>query len=239
MKAMILAAGLGSRLGDITQSKPKCLVEVHGKTLLEHAVDRLRETGVTSLVINTHHFADQVADYIRQRQNFGMTVHLSHEPELLETGGGLYKARTHFAGESEFMVCNADVYHRLDLAAALEEHRHRRPVATLLVMARETKRYLVFDSDNQLVGRVDSSGESTLLRDAPVQNLLAFSGLQVLSPRIFEFCAGLPDKFSIIEAYLGAVKAGAMVRAFPVSPTRWSDVGTPERLQALRNAEPY
>lgn len=239
MKAMILAAGLGTRLGELTRSKPKCLVEVHGKTLLEHAIDRLKDAGVDYVVINTHHYAEQVSAFVRSRSNFGVALHLTHEPELLETGGGLYHAREHFKEENEFFVCNADVYHRLDLLSALHEQQQNAPVATLVVMSRKTKRYLVFDSNQELVGRVDGQGEPVLVRDAPVQNLLAFSGLQIATPRLFEYCSGMPEKFSIIEAYLRASAAGQRVRGHIVDAEKWSDVGTPERLEALGMATPF
>ena len=231
---MILAAGLGTRLGQITQTKPKCLVEVKGKTLLEHAVDRLKEVGVDYIVINTHHFADQVAQFVKQRANFGITVHLSYEEALLDTGGGVYKARSHFTDCQEFLVHNADVYHHLDLHELIRIQQQSSSIGTLLVMSRPSKRYLVFDNDCNLIGRVVATGESELVRDSTVQNLYAFSGLQIVSPKIFKYCDGLAPQFSIIEAYLRAASDGNTVHGMLVSSADWSDVGTPERLQALQ-----
>lgn len=233
MKAMVLAAGLGTRLGEITQRMPKCLVEVRGKTLLAHTIDRLKAVGVDSVVINTHHFADQVARYVAAQNNFGISVHLSHEVELLDTGGGIYHARDHFMGEREFLVQNADIFHFLDLNKLIAHHRERSPLATLMVMSRQSSRYLVFDSDSHLVGRVVGGEEPQLVRDAAVQNLYAFSGIHVISPAIFSYCSALGEKFSIIDAYLETVRHGATVMAHLVEEGDWSDVGTPERLAAV------
>jgi NDP-sugar pyrophosphorylase family protein len=233
MKAMILAAGLGSRLGEITKSTPKCLVEVNGMTLLEHVINQLKAVGISSIIINTHYLAEQVQDYLKEKNNFEINIQLSHETELLETGGGIVKARQHFIDQGDFLVHNADVYHSLDLSALIAAHQRKSPLATLLVMKRESKRYLIFDQAQHLIGRMAASGESTLAQDAPVQDLYAFSGIQIISPRLFPYLEGLPEKFSIIEGYLKAVAAGGVVKGFLVEG-HWSDVGTPERLQALQ-----
>jgi NDP-sugar pyrophosphorylase family protein len=233
MKAMILAAGIGSRLGEITKSLPKCLVTVNGKTLLEHAVDRLKQVGVNFIVINTHHLASQVEEFVCKNNSFGITIHLSHEDSLLETGGGVYKAKEYFLDQAEFIVHNADVYHHLDLAALVVAHKNYASLATLLVMSRQTKRYLVFDDNSSLIGRVNSVGEVSLIQDSTVQNLLAFSGIQIISPRIFDYCESLAPRFSIIDAYLNAVKLGGTVKGYLSNLADWSDVGTPERLQEL------
>ena len=234
MKAMILAAGLGSRLGEITTSKPKCLVEVNGVTLLEHVINQLKAVGISSIVINTHHLAEQVKDYLKKKNNFEIEILLSYEIDLLETGGGIFKARQHFIDQGDFLVHNADVYHSLELSALIAAHQHKSPLATLLVMKRESKRYLIFDQAQHLIGRMTASGESILAQDAPVQDLYAFSGIQIISPRLFPYLEGLPEKFSIIEGYLKAVAERGVVNGF-LAEGFWSDVGTPERLQALHN----
>ncbi len=235
MRAMVLAAGLGTRLGEITQKIPKCLVPVRGKTLLAHTIDRLKAVGVDYVVINTHHFAEQVERYVAEQNNFGITVHLSNEPVLLDTGGGIYKARGHFEGERDFFVHNADVFHFLDLKRLLAQHRESSSTATLLVMPRQTSRYLVFDSENNLVGRVIKGEEPQLVRDTAVQNLYAFSGIHVVSPALFGHLASFPEVFSIIDGYFEAVRHGAMVHAHLVAEGDWSDVGTPERLAAVNS----
>jgi NDP-sugar pyrophosphorylase family protein len=235
MKAMILAAGLGSRLGEITKTMPKCLVEVGGVTLLEHVVEQLKAVGVSSIVVNTHHFAEQVQQYLKDKKNFEIDIQLSHETDLLETGGGIFRARQHFINHGDFIVHNADVYHSLDLAALIAAHQQKLPLASLLVMKRESKRYLIFDQGQHLIGRMAASGESTLAHDAPVQELYAFSGIQIISPRLFPYLEGFPEKFSIIDGYLKAVAAGATVKGVLMEGD-WSDIGTPERLLSLQSS---
>ena len=233
MKAMILAAGLGTRLGDFTKSTPKCLVEVNGVTLLEHVVNQLKAVGVHSVVINVHHLADQITDFIQAKASFGIDVQLSPEPDLLETGGGIFNARQYFNDQKDFIVHNADIYHSLDLNALIAAHSKKAPLATLLVMKRETKRYLIFDQEFNLIGRMGAAGEPTLVHDASVQDLYAFSGIHIINPRLFPYLKGLPEKFSIVDGYLKAVAEGGTVRAF-LSEGAWSDVGTPERLSAVQ-----
>lgn len=235
MKAMILAAGLGTRLGEITKSIPKCLVEVNGVTLLEHVVTQLKAVGVRTIVINTHHFAEQVAAFVQSKDRFGIEVHLSPEEELLETGGGILNARNYFSDQKDFIVHNADVYHGLDLSALISAHHQKSPLATLLVMKRETKRYLIFDQEQHLIGRMGVGSEPTIVQDALVQELYAFSGIQIINPRLFHYLEGLSQKFSIVEGYLKAVTEGGTVRGF-LAQGEWSDVGTPERLNALQRA---
>ena len=158
MKAMVLAAGLGTRLRPLTNDRPKALVEVAGRTLLEIVLTRLKAFGVNEVIVNVHHFADMVVEYLAARQNFGMRIEISREEELLDTGGGLKKAAWFFqegsSGNDEpFLLHNVDVISTIDLSRMVESHRSSRALATLAVQDRETSRYLLFNDAGELCGR--------------------------------------------------------------------------------------
>src|SRR5712692_1778130 len=158
MKAMILAAGLGTRLRPLTDTRPKALVELSGRTLLEITLSRLRTFGVTDVIINVHHFADQVIAYLKSHNNFGMRIEISREEILLDTGGGLKKATWFFLEDSArldepFLLHNVDVISTIDFARMLQFHSENHALATLAVQSRETSRYLLFDDHHQLRGR--------------------------------------------------------------------------------------
>jgi len=158
MKAMILAAGLGTRLKPLTDDRPKALVTVAGRTLLQITLDRLRSFGVLEVIVNTHHHADMILEYLAANQNFGMTIEISREPVLLDTGGGLKNAAWFFqdSGQSigePFILHNVDVISTIDLVGMVRFHKEQSALATLAVQNRETSRYLVFDNHGQLCGR--------------------------------------------------------------------------------------
>jgi NDP-sugar pyrophosphorylase family protein len=163
MKAMILAAGLGTRLRPLTDNRPKALVEIAGRTLLEITLTRLRAFGISEVIINVHHFADRVIDYLKSNKNFGMRIEISREDVLLDTGGGLKKAGWFFLEDPSrrdsnqidepFLLHNVDVISTIDFARMLQFHKENRALATLAVQARETSRYLLFDDHLQLCGR--------------------------------------------------------------------------------------
>ena len=158
MKAMILAAGLGTRLRPLTDDRPKALVEIGGRTLLEITLERLRAFDVCEVIINVHHFADKVLDYLRANNNFGMSIEISREEILLDTGGGLKKAAYFFLGnpaelDRPFILHNVDVISTIDLHRMLQNHIENQALATLAVQERETSRYLLFDERLQLCGR--------------------------------------------------------------------------------------
>ena len=176
MKAMILAAGLGTRLRPLTDDRPKALVELSGRTLLEITLSRLRSFGATEVIVNVHHFADQVVDYLKSNNNFGMRIEISREDVLLDTGGGLKNAAWFFledsarpskSGDSNqmdepFLLHNVDVISTIDLRRMLQFHKENRALATLAVQSRETSRPLLFDEHLQLRGRrID--GKDTLI----------------------------------------------------------------------------
>src|SRR6202166_1675256 len=190
MKAMVLAAGLGTRLRPLTDNRPKALVEVAGRTLLEITLSRLRTFGINEVIINVHHFADAVVDYLKTNSNFGMRVEISREEVLLDTGGGLKKAAYFFLEDSSrfepFILHNVDVISTIDLQRMAQFHTEHQALATLAVQDRKTSRYLLFDEELQLCGRRSGSDHKTeLVRCAQQTQALAFSGIHVISPQLF------------------------------------------------------
>ena len=229
MKAMVFAAGIGSRLKEFTRETPKCLIEVGGIPMLERVVERLKGAGVTSVVINVHHYADKVVHFVESRHKFGIEVVFSDEPTLLDTGGGLKKVARHFAAEDAFIIHNADIFSDIDLKALVSAHRARGAIGTLAVMERPSQRGLHFALDNRLVGW---TGEGAVAPEGT--RVLAFCGVSVASSRIFEFM-GEEDTFSIIKSYLAASRSTGAVWGEVVTGREWTDIGTPEQLQALRD----
>lgn len=234
MKAMILAAGLGTRLRPLTNDRPKALVTVGGRTLLEIALARLRSFGVREVVVNAHHHARMIADYL-QANDFGMRIVLSREDELLDTGGGLKKAADFFTepgsnSQEPFLLHNVDVLSTIDLGRMMRFHAQQNPLATLAVQQRVTTRYLLFDQQGCLCGRrIGSDGCDELVQPVQQAQLLAFSGIHVLSPRIF---AKMEEQgaFSIIDAYLHLAARKEKVIAFRADECYWRDLGRPENL---------
>jgi NDP-sugar pyrophosphorylase family protein len=235
MKAMILAAGLGTRLRPLTNDRPKALVTVGGRTLLEITLTRLRGFGVREVIVNVHHFADMVVEYLRANKNFGMRIEVSRENELLDTGGGLKKARWFFLEDSHeldepFVLHNVDVISTIDLGKMVKFHRKRQGLATLAVQERETWRYLLFDEQMRLCGRrAGRDGESEVVRAGEPMKALAFSGVHVISPRIFERMDE-DGAFSIITSYLRLAARGEDILGFQADESSWRDLGTAENL---------
>ncbi len=233
MKAFILAAGLGTRLAPLTDKTPKCLITVAGKTMLERTVEGLKAVGVNSVVINLHHLAQQVTEYVKEKNNFGLEVHFSEEKDLLGTGGGVRKAAALFNGEKDFIVHNSDVYSETDLAALLDQHHKNKNIATLAVMQRQSSRQLIFDENFQLVGW-DNGEKKEYRTDQTVKTQnFAFTGIQVVSAGIFSYMEALGDSFSIISAYMQAVRAGERVAAFNIQNAYWIDMGNAKNLAEL------
>ncbi len=234
MKAMVLAAGLGTRLRPLTNDRPKALVEIAGRTLLEITLSRLQRFGIRDVIVNTHHFADLVADYLKTNDNFGMQVAVSHEPELLDTGGGLKKASWFFLEGSDsdepFIVHNVDVISTIDLDRMVQFHRESQALATLAVQERKTSRYLLFEEQSHLCGR-SSGGDAPpeLVRPVAQSQALAFSGIHVISPQLF---SKMVEKgiFSIVNCYLRLAGAGETIAGFRADEYYWRDLGTRENL---------
>jgi len=235
MKAMILAAGLGTRLHPLTDDKPKALVTVCGRTLLEIALGRLRSCGVSEVIVNVHHYAEMIVDYLRAHRNFGMRIEVSREETLLDTGGGLKNAAWFFleSGESSgrpFLLHNVDVMSAIDLRRMMQFHAQNDALATLAVQHRETSRYLLFDERDQLCGRRLGLGRAPeIVLPAQQSNALAFSGIHVLSPRIFEKMIE-DGAFSIVTSYLHLAASGEKILAFRADGVYWRDLGRPENL---------
>jgi NDP-sugar pyrophosphorylase family protein len=246
MKAMVLAAGLGTRLRPLTDNRPKALVEINGRTLLEITLSRLRSFGVREVMINVHHFADMIVEYLKTNGNFGMRIEISREEELLDTGGGLKKAAHFFAegsghpdssrhdstGEEPFIVHNVDVLSTIDLRRMVQFHTEHHALATLAVQDRKTSRYLLFDDRLRLCGRRSgSAAEPELVRHSPVQSqpaqALAFSGIHIISPRFLAMIMQ-DGAFSIITTYLRLAAHGEKILAFRADEYYWRDLGRPE-----------
>ena len=243
MKAMVLAAGLGTRLRPLTNDRPKALVEVAGRTLLEITLTRLRAFGIGEVIINVHYFADLMVEYLNANKNFGMRIEVSREDILLDTGGGLKKTGDFFLEGSRvpdepFILHNVDVISTIDLRRMAQVHRENQALATLAVQERKTSRYLLFDQQLQLCGRrAGSDGEAELVRSSPPTQALAFAGIHVISPRLIPMMVE-EGAFSIITPYLRLAGAGEKILAFRADEYYWRDLGRADDLaQAVRDFE--
>ena len=234
MKAMILAAGLGTRLKPLTDSIPKALIKIKGKTLLEIALNNLIKSGFNNIIINVHHHSGQIIQFLNKNK-FNADITISDETDkLLDTGGGLKKAKLFFDDNSPFLVYNVDIISNLDLNKLYAFHTETSAIATLVVRKRESGRYLLFNSKNILCGwRNAKSGETKLIRSDKLQYEFAFSGIQVLDPEILSL---MPDDnvFSLIDLYLN-VGSKHNISAFIDDESYWLDVGNPENLKAAES----
>ena len=251
---MIFAAGLGTRLKPLTDNMPKALVPLAGKTLLQWQIERLKEAGITEIVVNVHHFPDMIINYLRENDNFGCRISVSDERDmLLETGGGLRKAKSLLLGigsresgnnDEPILICNVDILSNIDIPTLLRAYNPDE-MGVVVVSPRETQRYLLFDHDNRLHGWTNiATGEVRgPLSDNhyPIANTrkLAFSGMQVLNPRIFEVMekvvAEKGEKFSLIDLYL-SIAEKEILRAFIPENYRMMDVG---KINQLSEAEAF
>jgi len=231
MKAMILAAGLGTRLRPVTHSMPKALVVVEGKTLLQHALEHLKRYGIREVIVNVHHFPDQILEFLSGNNNFGMRIAISDESdELLETGGGVKKASWIFNDIEPFIVRNVDILSDLDLSKMMRFHRYESPLATLAVRDRETSRYFLFDEKSRLSGWENrSTGERRISREGSVLTGHAFSGIQILQPDIFPLMTET-GKFSLTDLYL-RLASDHIIKGFIDTGLIWKDIGKVESLE--------
>ena len=238
MKAMVLAAGLGTRLRPLTDDRPKALVEVAGRTLLEITLSRLRSFGIGDVIVNVHHFADLVLEYLKAHDNFGMRIAVSREDVLLDTGGGLKQAGYFFLDDSgrpeePFLLHNVDVISTIDLRRMMQFHSEHQALATLAVQDRKTSRYLLFDEQLQLCGRRSGlDGKTELVRPSPQTQALAFAGIHVISPRLIPMMVE-EGTFSIINSYLRLAGQNEKILAFRADESYWRDLG---RLEDLKQA---
>jgi len=230
MKAMILAAGLGTRLRPLTDHRPKALVEVAGRTLLEMTLSRLRESGIRDVIVNVHHFPDMIVDYLNANDSFGMRIEVSREETLLDTGGGLKKASYFFRKDSDgaempFVLHNVDVISTIDLGRMAKFHAENQALATLAVQDRATSRYLLFDEQLLLCGRRSGRDQKEELpRSSQSAQALAFSGIHIISPRLFAMMTE-EGAFSIIASYLRLAACGEKIIAFRADDSYWRDLG--------------
>ncbi len=232
MKAMILAAGLGTRLQPLTNNKPKALVEVHGKPMLGHLIHKLARVGIDEVVVNVHHFPAQIESYLSTPEFDGYKISVSDEREqLLDTGGGLKKARHLLLDDEPVLVHNVDVWHTIDLAYLIEYHKAKSSLATLAVSNRKTSRYLLFDKHQRLTGWKNEKTDERRMSKSNVQveRQLAFSGIQVLSQDFLDMMDG-DGKFSIIETYLNLAK-DYDIYGWEHDSSLWLDLGKPEAIK--------
>lgn len=241
-QAMIFAAGLGTRLKPLTDTMPKALVRIGGEPLIKHVILRLKEAGFQRIVVNVHHFAQQIIDYLEENEHFGLDIRISDETEqLLETGGGIKKARDLFDPHSPVLIHNVDILSNVDLTAFYEHACSSGAEATLLVSERQTKRYLLFDDKYRLVGWTNKetgevkSPHNWVKDELQSLQMLAFSGVHVFSPALFPMMDQWPDRFPIIDFYLNAC-ATHPLSGYVADNLRMIDVG---KLDSLQQAEEF
>lgn len=225
-RAMILAAGLGTRFKPWTDKHPKALATVNGKSLLQRNIEYLQKYGIREIVVNVHHFADQITEALRAAKGWGSEIIISDETAaVLETGGGLKKARP-WLEQAPFVLMNVDILTDMDLGAMIRDHFAHRPLATLAVTSRSTSRYFLFDEQDELCGwRNVHAGQERLSRAADHLIQKAFSGIHVIDPAIFGLMR-LDGKFSMVDLYLD-LAAGETIRGYDHSDSKLIDVGRP------------
>jgi NDP-sugar pyrophosphorylase family protein len=240
MRAMILAAGMGTRLRPLTETRPEALVEIAGLPLLEWVIGRLSQHGFTEIVVNACHLADQIVafldEYQRQPGHAGVSLAVSRETDLLGTGGGVQNAAWFLDKGNPFLVHNVDVLSNLDLNSLMQAHRDSGSIATLAVQERKSSRQFLFDDHQQLCGwQSYRSGQTKIARTTgEPMTPLSFTGIQVMSPHIFKRYSAKPP-FSLVEMYLQLAAAGETVTAFRVDNARWLDLGSREHLDRATN----
>jgi len=233
MKAMIFAAGLGKRLGSITENTPKALVDINGKTALQRAVEKCSAYGFDDIIINVHHFADMVEDEVKRLNKLGFSISVSDERDkLLENGGGLYKAR-HFFDETPFLLYNVDIISDFDLTSLYQLHYNKKGLATLAVRHRPGNRFLLVDYEGQLRGwRNISTGEQILAgADETGLTEIAFSSMHIVDPEIFNYMH--EGVYSMVTLYL-SLAAEHNIYTLKHDEGYWIDIGTPESLDYVR-----
>lgn len=241
MKALVFAAGLGTRLRPLTDHKPKALVELCGVTMLERVITNIKSCGITDVVVNVHHFGDQIIDFLKNKDNFGINITISDERDLLlDTGGGILKARHLLDGDEPFLVHNADILTDLNLAEMIAYHKANGADVTLLAKQRSTQRYLVFGENNQMVGWTNIATGEVKPADLVVKqenSLLAFGGVHVISPRIFDSLArfATEPKFSIMQYYIAACR-DISIAGYNPDGYNWFDIG---KIETLQKAEQF
>lgn len=227
---MILAAGLGTRLKPFTDKHPKALARVNGKTLLQRNIEYLVKYGVTDIIVNVHHFADQIIDHLAANNNFNIPISISDETgEVLETGGGLKKAAWFFDDSKPFLLMNVDILTHLNLKAMIDFHNNEKPIATLAVSERSSSRCFLFNEREELCGwKNKNTGEEKMSRVADQLFEKSFSGIHIIDPRIFSMMHQ-EGKFSIVDTYIELAKTN-IIKSFDHTGELLLDVGKPESI---------
>lgn len=227
---MIFAAGLGSRLKPWTDHHPKALAPVNGKSLLQRNIEYLQRHGIFEVIVNVHHFAQQIVEAIETHNGWGSQVTISDETsEVLETGGGLKKAAWYFEGEKDLVVMNADILTDMDLTAMVDAHHRSGALATLAVSERSTSRYFLFDHQQLLCGWKNvHTGEEKIVRPADAYLPKAFSGIHVIDTQLLGLIRR-DGKFSMVDVYLDLAGEHA-ISAFDHTGRHLIDVGKPENI---------
>jgi NDP-sugar pyrophosphorylase family protein len=231
MRAMILAAGLGTRLKPITESTPKALIKINNYTLLELQIKKLKAEGFDNLIINVHHFANKIRDFLKHNNYFDCSIEISDESQnLLDTGGGLKKAAHFFSKEEPFLVYNVDIFSNIDLSKLMQAHRSSSSIATLAVQERKSSRKFLFDKSMNLCGWMNEiTGEKIITRETQKQPLpFSFSGIQIIDSKIFKYFPN-KDVFSLVELYLNSAK-NEMIVGYLHDKDEWIDLGKVENL---------
>ncbi|MDM1063276.1 nucleotidyltransferase family protein [Empedobacter falsenii] len=234
MKAMIFAAGLGTRLKPFTDNHPKALAVVNGKPLLQRNIEYLKSFGIEEIVINVHHFADQIIEFLEENNYFGIEITISDETDqVLETGGGLVKAKANF--EEDFLVMNVDILTDLNLADFIKAHQENKALVTLAVSDRNSSRKLFFNEKNELKGWRNLKTDEEIKAVDSLDNCkdLAFSGIHVISPALFDKITE-KGKFSIMKVYMDLMQTESII-GFDHSGGILIDVGRPESVIEAEN----
>lgn len=238
MKAMIFSAGLGTRFKPWTNSHPKALAPVNGKSLLQRNVEYLQQYGIKNVIVNVHHFADQIINAIKQNNGWGSNIAISDETnEVLETGGGLLKAKDLFKKDERFITCNVDILTDLDLNKLLAFHKKYEPLISFAVTNRNTSRYFLFDEDDRLCGwRNTKTGEERIAIAKPGLIEKAYSCVVVFEPEIFSLIP-FQGKFSLVEVYL-KLAADHAILGYDHTGDRFVDVGKPDSIAIAESLFP-
>lgn len=240
MKAMIFAAGLGTRLRPLTDNCPKALIKVGGTPMLERVINKLKSAGVAEMVINVHHLADKIKDFLKEKNYFDCIIHISDEREiLLDTGGGILNARRWLDGSEPFIVHNADIFTDFDMSDMIASHEEGNADVTLLVGRRDTSRYLLFDGSRMVGWENKKTGEIRSPWDISVYEHtipLAFGGVHIMNPSVFEYLEKVHEKvFSITPFYTDYCKQLLIQGFIPSQQYNWVDIGRPESLNIAEN----
>lgn len=231
MKAMIFAAGLGTRLRPLTNDRPKALVEVKGTPLLEITIKRLIHFGVKEIIINVHHFAEKIQQFLADNKNFGIRIETSFEKEMpLETGGGLKKAAWFFDDGKPFIICNADILSNIDLLKMYETHCETAALATYAIQKRDTSRYMLHNTEGVMCGWMNTKTKTIKMsRFASELGMYSFSCFHIVNPEIFQ-TTPKDDFFTIIDWYLN-IGNRYTIMGYRHDADIWCDIGKPETLK--------